>query len=277
MSSPHQVEPELTFQLLRSGKRPTLHLVLLSATGDFDLLGEYFSIDPAKAIHLPSLPHHVKVIYAPEPIKDLVTWSFETVKKIYTKEKSLGDTLIFAWGQDQVKEIMKRLNEWLNNPKSPISGYQIFPFFRDLSKEEKESATAEPSYDNNERPIKIIVATNIAETSITFPHLETVINLGLAKEKTFDATHNRTRLLASAISQSAETQRAGRAGRTGPGVVYHGYTEEMAKTLDLHHSPAALREDLSEALFLRLSLSAHLKRVGIEGGLWDELPGKLFK
>jgi len=268
---------KLTIQLLRSGKRPTLHLVLLSATGDFVRLGEYFSIDHEKAITLPSLPHQVKVVYATKPIKDLVVFSLETVKRIYLEEKCTGDTLIFAWGQDQVKDIMKKINEWINTSKVSLPDFQVFPFFRDLPKEEKDNATSEPSYDPKEfdhRPIKIIVSTNIAETSITFPFLERVVNLGLAKEKTYDAIENRSRLLASPISKSAEIQRAGRVGRTRPGTVYHGYTEETSKKLQPHHSPSAVREDLTEALFLRLSLSSYLKKAGIEGGLWDELPGK---
>lgn len=255
-------------------------MVLLSATGDFETLGRYFSVDPSKAITLHSLPHQVVTTYTTHPIQDLVTWAFEQVKDTYLNEKMEGDTLIFAWGQDQVKSIINKITKWIADSKQgSLPDFQVFPFYRNLDPEEKSNATAEPSYDTDKiekRPIKIIVATNIAETSITFPHLETVINLGLAKEKTYDAIENRERLLTSPISKSSETQRAGRVGRTKPGRVLHGYTKETSDGLEPFHCPAAQREELTEALFLRLSLSSHLKRVGIEGGLWDELPGESF-
>ena len=102
----------------------------------------------------------------------------------------------------------------------------------------------------------MILATNVAETSLTIPNVTTVIDLGMVKQKRHDPTRGVDLLTLTTISRSAATQRAGRAGRTAPGHVYRLYTEAQLDGFESEPPPEILRTDLASALL-------QLKAMGI--------------
>ena len=99
--------------------------------------------------------------------------------------------------------------------------------------------------------VKVIVATNIAETSITIDDVDAVIDAGLHKEMCFNAAAGMRALAPSRISRAAATQRAGRAGRVRPGVCYHLFMRLELESMEAHATPEVLRTDL-QPLCLRL-------------------------
>lgn len=98
------------------------------------------------------------------------------------------------------------------------------------------------------RTRKIILATNIAETSLTIPGIKYVVDTGLVKEKSFQSALGLDQLLSVPISRSSAQQRAGRAGRESAGTCYRIYTEETFYSLDDTQQPEILRCSLSFAL-----------------------------
>jgi len=189
-------------------RRDDLKVVVSSATINASVFSEYFDGCPVVTINAPMYP--VQVVYdPPEYLHDFVAVNdkiVEIVKKIEQGGKP-GDILIFLSGEAQIKSCVSELSR-LNRNKSMA----LLPLYGRLSKEEQERVFLDfPSQR------KVIVATNIAETSVTIDGVRYVIDPGFAKLNYYNSRNFTSSLVEVPISKASSNQRKGRAGRTQPG------------------------------------------------------------
>jgi ATP-dependent helicase HrpB len=146
-----------------------------------------------------------------------------------------GDVLVFLPGRREIAQAQRMLHDVL----SPVNAVQITPLHGELSLADQQAAFA-PA-DSGMR--RVILATNVAESSVTVPGVRVVIDSGLAREPRFDPNSGFTRLQTVNISQSSADQRAGRAGRVAPGVAYRLWPE--SRRLEPSRKPEIVQAELS--------------------------------
>ncbi|KFY54587.1 hypothetical protein V497_07579 [Pseudogymnoascus sp. VKM F-4516 (FW-969)] len=189
--------------------------------------------------------HPVSTLYVPSALPDLLEASFRTIFHIHTTEPMPGDILVFLSGQDEIESLLARVVAQAEQLVKSFPRLECTPLFGQLSIEKQQLAFARPLVKNAR---KCILATNIAETSITVPGVRYVVDTGKAKVKEYRPHLGLQSLLAKPISQSSAIQRRGRAGREAPGKVWRLYTEEQYNALSSVERPEILRADVVEAV-----------------------------
>lgn len=194
--------------------------------------------------HIEGRQYPVKAIYSPEPVQDFVDASLRTIFQIHYKEPMPGDVLVFLTGQETIESLETLVNEYAMNMSNDVPKILVLPLFAALPQaaQQRVFQPAPP------RTRKIILATNIAETSVTISGVRFVIDCGKAKIKQFRSRIGLDSLLVKPISKSAATQRKGRAGREAPGQCYRLYTEKDYLSLEPSNTPEILRCDLAQAI-----------------------------
>ncbi len=220
-------------------QRDDLKAVVSSATINASVFSEYFDGCPIVTIDAPMYP--VDIVYDPPEylhdsvaVLDKIT---EVVKKI-EQSGVPGDILIFLSGEAQIKGCISELSR-LNKQKTMA----LLPLYGRLSQEEQERVFLDfPSQR------KVIVATNIAETSVTIDGVRFVIDPGFAKLNYYNARNFTSSLVEVPISKASINQRKGRAGRTRPGMCYRLYTSDDYEDRELFTKEEIYRRDLSEVV-----------------------------
>ncbi|KAK7540570.1 P-loop containing nucleoside triphosphate hydrolase protein [Phyllosticta citribraziliensis] len=210
--------------------------------------------DPATPKHHPSIStchiegrmYPVRVRYLPEPTTDILEASLKTIFEVHVKEPLPGDILVFLTGQDAIEALEKLVNEYAESMSPELPKIQTLPLFAALPQLLQQRVFQPPP----PRTRKVILSTNIAETSVTVPGVRHVVDCGKSKVKQFRPALNLDSLLVKPISQSAAIQRKGRAGREAPGTCYRLYTEAAYASLQKDTTPEILRCDLSAALLM---------------------------
>ncbi len=156
-----------------------------------------------------------------------------------------GDLLVFLPGSGEIRACVKELNETLDLADERLS---LHALYGDLPFEEQERAIL-PSRDRR----KIVLATNIAETSLTIEGVQVVIDSGLTRMLRYDPATGMNRLVTVPVSRASAEQRKGRAGRLGPGVCYRLYSSHELSGMPPFTQPEILVSDLSQ-LALELAL-----------------------
>ena len=149
-----------------------------------------------------------------------------------------GNILVFLPGVGEIKKLEGELRKQNHNKLI------IAPLYGDLSKQQQDLAISAPPSGQR----KIVLATNIAETSITIDGITVVIDSGLMRESQFNPNSGMNQLLTHLISKDSAEQRSGRAGRLSPGKCYRLWSESQHQQLQQHHSPEILNSDLSSLL-----------------------------
>jgi ATP-dependent RNA helicase DHR2 len=186
----------------------------------------------------------VKTIYSPAPVHDFVDAALKVIFQIHQKEPMPGDILVFLTGQETVEALEHLVNEYAMGMDPALPKILVLPLFAALPQaaQQRVFAPAPP------RTRKIVLSTNIAETSVTVSGVRHVVDCGKAKVKQFRTRLGLDSLLVKPISKSAAIQRKGRAGREAPGQCFRLYTEKDYLALDETNTPEILRCDLSQAL-----------------------------
>ncbi|WKC91180.1 ATP-dependent RNA helicase [Borreliella carolinensis] len=222
-----------------SRKRDDFKIIVSSATINTKIFSKYFNNAPVVSIETITYP--VQIIYNP-PLLNTSKGMILKIKEIVLnviKEKKAGDILIFLSGEKEIKETIKELQE-LNSKKKLI----IFPLYGRMPKEAQEQIFM-PTPKNKR---KIIVSTNIAETSITVENIKIVIDSGKVKTNKFQTKTHTYSLQEVPISKSSATQRAGRAGRLSKGTCYRLYKREEYQLREDYQKEEIYRTDLSEVV-----------------------------
>ncbi len=201
--------------------------------------------------HIQGRQYPVKTIYSQAAVSDVIDAALQRIFHIHIHEPLPGDILVFLTGQETVENLVTLCHEYSQtlDPKSGIPKFLILPLFAALPQHAQQAVfSATPP-----RTRKVIIATNIAETSVTVPGVRFVIDGGKCKKKQFSSRLGLDSLLVKPISRSAANKRKGRAGREAPGTCYRLYTEATYLTFEPDNDPEILRCDLTQMM---LSLKA---------------------
>ncbi|KAK9773686.1 putative ATP-dependent RNA helicase prh1 [Seiridium cardinale] len=231
-----------------------LKVVVMSATADVEKISDFFN--PAagnesqekssvQVLRIKGRQYPVNIKHTQSPVPDIREALFNQIKEIHEHEPLPGDVLAFLAGQEDIEALQKRLEEYGAGLASDIPKILACPLYGQLSVQAQQAAF-QPAPTKLTR--KIILATNIAETSVTVPGVRHVIDCGKAKVKQYRARLGLESLLAKPISKSSALQRAGRAGREGPGKCFRLYTAESYKTMKDADLPEILRNDVLGAV-----------------------------
>ncbi|CAD2111971.1 adenosinetriphosphatase [Plasmodium vinckei petteri] len=219
------ISTDILFCLLKDvvKKRSDFKLIVTSATLDAEKFSTYFFNSPIFTI--PGKIFPVEILHSKEPESDYVEACLITVLNIHLNEHP-GDILVFLTGQEEINTACEILHERMKKLESmsppPLI---ILPIYSSLPSE-MQSIIFEPAPPGCR---KCILATNIAEASLTIDGIFFVIDPGFCKIKKYDSKRDMDSLIIAPISKANAKQRAGRAGRTGPGKCYRLYTEEAYK------------------------------------------------
>ena len=207
---------------------------------------------PLSTCFIKGRQYPVKLIYAPQPVSDVLDAAFQKIVHIHTHEPLPGDILVFLTGQETVETLEGLCIEYATTilKDHSIPKLQILPLFAALP----QAAQQRVFQPTPPRTRKVIISTNIAETSLTVPGVRFVIDSGKHKTKQFRSRLNLDSLLVKPISKSSANQRKGRAGREAPGTCYRLYPEIEYLRFPASNDPEILRCDLTQ---LVLTLKAH--------------------
>ncbi len=214
------ISTDVLFGLLKKAvqSRPELKLIVTSATLDAVKFSEYFFEAPIFTI--PGRTFPVEILYTREPETDYLDASLITVMQIHLNEPS-GDILLFLTGQEEIDTACEVLFERMKSLGPEVPDLIILPVYSALPSE-MQSRIFDPAPPGSR---KVVIATNIAETSLTIDGIYYVVDPGFVKQKVYNSKTGMDALVVTPISQAQAKQRAGRAGRTGPGKCYRLYTE----------------------------------------------------
>lgn len=241
-------------------RRPDLKIIIMSATLDAQKFQRYFNDAPLLAV--PGRTHPVEIFYTPEPEQDYVEAAIRTVLQIHATELE-GDILLFLTGEEEIEDAARKISLEADEMvrEADAGPLKVYPLYGSLPPhmQQRIFEPAPPPRRPGGRPgRKVIVSTNIAETSLTIDGIVYVVDPGFSKQKIYNPRIRVESLLVSPISKASAQQRAGRAGRTRPGKCFRLYTEGAFKTELIDQTyPEILRSNLSSTVL-------ELKKLGID-------------
>ncbi|MBA3650874.1 MAG: ATP-dependent helicase HrpB [Chthoniobacterales bacterium] len=242
---------------LQETTRPDLKLVVMSATLESDKLAKYLA--PCQVLTSSGRMHPVAIEYLTKPVRgeNYPIWDLAADELARIAAQTDGDVLVFMPGRYEITRTISALRASRVNDR-----FVALPLYSELPPAEQDAALA--TYEKR----KVIVATNVAETSLTIDGVRVVIDSGLARIARFDPRRGINTLFIEKISRAAADQRAGRAGRTAPGHCLRLWTESEQLERAPQELPEVKRLDLAEVVLT-------LKASGIEdvaGFRWLEPP-----
>ncbi|HEX4335672.1 MAG TPA: ATP-dependent helicase C-terminal domain-containing protein [Polyangiaceae bacterium] len=218
---------------LQEGARPDLRLVAMSATVDAAALATHLG---APHLHSEGRAFPLTVEHDARPDDRPLESRVATAVKRLLREEATGDVLVFLPGARDIRRCLDAL------AGEAASGVLVLPLHGDLSVAEQARAV-EPSSKR-----RVILSTNVAESSVTIDGVTAVVDSGLVRMAGHSPWSGLPTLTTAKISRASATQRGGRAGRTRPGRVLRLYTAGDLATRPEHDKPEIVREDLSEAM-----------------------------
>lgn len=232
-----------------SQRRPELKIIVMSATLDAGKFQKYF--DDAPLLSVPGRTFPVEIFYTPEPEKDYLEAAIRTTLQIHLCEEP-GDILLFLTGEEEIEDACRKIKFEASELGNEVGELKIVPLYSTLPPAQQqrifESAPG-PRKQGGHPGRKVVVSTNIAETSLTIDGIVYVIDPGFSKQKIYNPRIRVESLLVSPISRASAQQRAGRAGRTRPGKCFRLYTEKaFKKDLQEQTYPEILRSNLASVV-----------------------------
>ncbi|KAJ9171700.1 hypothetical protein P3X46_015024 [Hevea brasiliensis] len=251
---------DVLFGLLKEvlRNRHDLKLVVMSATLEAEKFQGYFNDAPL--MRVPGRLHPVEIFYTQEPERDYLEAAIRTVVQIHMYEPT-GDILVFLTGEEEIEDACRKITKEIGNLGDQVGPVKAVPLYSTLppAMQQKIFESAPPPLtEGGPAGRKIVVSTNIAETSLTIDGIVYVIDPGFAKQKVYNPRVRVESLLVSPISKASAHQRSGRAGRTQPGKCFRLYTEKsFNQDLQPQTYPEILRSNLANAVLT-------LKKLGID-------------
>ncbi len=238
-------------------RRPDLKIIVTSATIDADRFAQHFASakGPAPVLMVSGRTFPVEMRYRPFEEKrdyDLNNAIADGVDELWSNPSQQGDILVFLPGEREIREAADHLRAHLSH--SPVlRGADVLPLFARLSQAEQDRV-----FDRHNGR-RIVLATNVAETSLTVPGIRYVIDAGTARVKRYSWRSKVEQLMVEPISQAAANQRAGRCGRVANGICIRLYDEVDFNGRAKFTDPEILRSSLA-GVILRMK-SLHLGNV----------------
>lgn len=249
---------DILFGLLKEvmPKRPDLKVVVMSATLDAKKFQGYF--DDAPLICIPGRTFPVEVFYTPEPERDYLEAAVRTAVQIHVCEEE-GDVLMFLTGQEEIENACRQIRAECDGLDSSKYGpVEVYPLYSTLPPQQQQlifKDAPKPRFPGGPKGRKIVVSTNVAETSLTIDGIVYVVDPGFSKQKVYNPRSRVESLLVSPISRASAKQRSGRAGRTRPGKCFRLYTEQsFIRDLEEQTYPEILCSEMSGVVLTLLQL-----------------------
>ena len=228
--------------------RSDLKLLISSATMDCQKFSEFF--DDAPIFRIPGRRFPVDIYYTKQPEADYLQAVVITVFQIHVTQP-LGDVLVFLTGQEEIESATEMISERVRALGKKIKELIVLPIYSNLPSD-MQIKIFEPTPPNAR---KVILATNIAETSLTIDGIIYVIDPGFCKQKSYNARTGMESLIVTPISKASANQRAGRAGRVAAGKCFRLYTKTAyQKELEDNTIPEIQRTNLGNVVLLLKSL-----------------------
>lgn len=230
-------------------KRSDMKILISSATMNAEKFSKFFNDCPI--LNVPGRRFPVDIHYTLQPEGNYINAAITTVFQIHTTQPLKGDILLFLTGQEEIENTRDKIEEIASKLGSRIPQLLITPIYANLP-QDQQSLIFQPTPENCR---KLVLATNIAETSLTIDGIKYVIDPGFVKENSYVPTTGMTQLLTVTCSKASVDQRAGRAGRVGPGKCFRIFTKwSYENELEMMPKPEILRTNLSSTVLLLLSL-----------------------
>ncbi|KAF5345483.1 hypothetical protein D9756_010451 [Leucocoprinus leucothites] len=245
-------------------RRSDLKIIVMSATLDAVKFQKYFSLRSeasAPLFKVPGRTHPVEVFYTQEPEPDYVEAAIRTVLMIHRAEEP-GDILLFLTGEEEIEDACRKIkieaDDLVNQDPDSVGPLVCIPLYSSLPPQQQQrifDPAPKSSKEGGPPGRKIVVSTNIAETSLTIDGIVYVVDPGFSKQKVYNPRIRVESLLVSPISKASAQQRAGRAGRTRPGKCFRLYTEkDFIKELEEQTYPEILRSNLANTVLELVNL-----------------------
>ena len=253
------IQTDIIFGIIKTliEKREDLRIIISSATLSTLKFKNYFS--DAEIIKVPGRRFPVDIYYTKSPEPDYIEAAVITslqihisqAEELFDDDNSGGDILVFLTGQEEIELAKRMINNQIKKLRGKIPNCVVLPIYAALPSEEQAKIFMPVS--KGER--KIILATNIAETSITINGIGYVIDSGFCKQMCYDPRTGLETLAVTPISKANANQRAGRAGRVRPGKCFRLYTSSSFENeLEDNNVPEIQRNNLISMILLMKSL-----------------------
>ncbi|WRT68867.1 uncharacterized protein IL334_005848 [Kwoniella shivajii] len=243
-------------------RRPDLKIIVMSATLDVEKFQKYFGDNQptgiAPVVKVSGRTFPVETFFTQEPENDYVEAAIRTVLFIHQAEDE-GDVLLFLTGEEEIEDACRKIRaegEELSN-KGMAGPLLVVPLYSSLPPHQQQRIfdPPPPARKDGLPGRKIVISTNIAETSLTIDGIVYVVDPGFCKQKVYNPRIRVESLLVSPISKASAMQRAGRAGRTRPGKCFRLYTEkDFVKELEEQTHPEILRSNLANTVLELIKL-----------------------
>lgn len=256
-------------------RRPDLRLIISSATIEAKSMATFFTskrrrgmkgeehglkMEPA-ILSVEGRGFNVQTFYVEEPVPDYLRAAVSTVLSIHDQDR-MGDILVFLTGQDDIDTAVQLLTEEAQNNGKPSSGLIVLPLYSGLSRADQDLVFTPTPRGKR----KVVISTNIAETSLTLEGVVFVVDSGFSKQRFYNPITDIDNLVVAPISKASARQRAGRAGRVRPGKCYRLYTEDFyVNEMCAQGIPEMQRSNL-------VSCVIQLKALGIDNILGFDWP-----
>lgn len=228
--------------------RPDLKLLISSATLDAQKFSDFF--DDAPIFHIPGRRYPVNLYYTKAPEADYLDAAVVTVLQIHITQAK-GDILVFLTGQEEIETALEVLNTRIRGMGNKVGELLVLPCYATLPTD-MQAKIFEPTPPGAR---KVVLATNIAETSLTINGIVYVIDPGFCKQKSYNPRSGMEALVVTPVSKASAQQRAGRAGRVAPGKAFRLYTAHAyANELEENTIPEIQRTNLGNVVLMLKSL-----------------------
>ncbi|CRL01348.1 CLUMA_CG014363, isoform A [Clunio marinus] len=231
-----------------------LKIIIMSATMDVDHFSKYFN--NCTVLYMPGRMHQVQVMHSKHRQDDYMFATLVTLFEIHRTAPLHHDVLVFLTGKDEIESMTSQIrNITRSHDLAGQPPLRAWPLHSALPAQRQLEAF-QRSGENYRR---VVVATNIAETSITLPGIKYVIDTGVVKTRKFDPITGLDSLKVTKISQAQAWQRTGRAGRESDGICYRTYTANEYDLFEKMTKPEILRCNLSSTILQLLALGINIE------------------
>lgn len=229
--------------------RDDFKLVISSATLDAEKFSRFF--DDAQIFIFPGRMYPVDILYTKAPEADYLDAAVVTVLQTHVTQKVPGDILVFLTGQEEIETCAEILTQRTRGLGARIRELIICPIYASLPSEQQAKIFEVTPPGSR----KVVLGTNIAETSLTIDGICYVIDTGFCKQKSYNPRSGMESLIVTPISKAASRQRSGRAGRTQPGKCFRLYTAwSFQHELEDSTTPEIQRTNMASVVLMLKSL-----------------------
>ncbi|KAE8625133.1 hypothetical protein XENTR_v10006168 [Xenopus tropicalis] len=228
-------------------KQP-LKIIIMSATMDVDLFSEYFNGAPV--LYLEGRQHPIQIFYTKESQSDYLQAALVTVFQVHQEVPASHDILVFLTGQEEIEAMTKTCRDISKHLPDDCPKMVVMPLYASLP--HSQQLRVFQNAPKGQR--KVILSTNIAETSITIPGIKYVVDTGMVKAKKYNPESGLEVLAVQKVSKAQAWQRTGRAGREDSGICYRLYKEEEFEKFEEMTVPEIQRCNLASVMLQLLVL-----------------------